>query len=95
MIAQPVSAGNAGGGVAGCRRVFGRNPCPKSPSAQRHNLRLQLPIRSHRQQPTVSAISNRDYALVQGCLLSIGLTYVLVNLLTDVAYRWVNPRMRS
>ena len=27
-------------------------------------------------------------------LLSIGLTYVLVNLLTDVVYRWVNPRMR-
>lgn len=43
---------------------------------------------------TVSAISNRDYALVQGCLLSIGLTYVLVNLVTDVVYRWVNPRMR-
>lgn len=42
----------------------------------------------------VSAIANRDYALVQGCLLSIGLTYVLVNLLTDVVYRWVNPRMR-
>ena len=31
----------------------------------------------------VSAIANRDYALVQGCLLSIGLTYVLVNLLTE------------
>ena len=44
---------------------------------------------------TVSAISNRDYALVQGCLLSIGLTYVLVNVLTDVVYRWVNPRMRE
>jgi peptide/nickel transport system permease protein len=44
---------------------------------------------------TVSAISNRDYALVQGCLLSIGLTYVLVNLLTDVACRWINPRMRG
>jgi ABC-type dipeptide/oligopeptide/nickel transport system permease component len=44
---------------------------------------------------TVSAISNRDYALVQGCLLAIGLTYVLVNLLTDVVNRWVNPRMRS
>jgi peptide/nickel transport system permease protein len=44
---------------------------------------------------TVSAISNRDYALVQGCLLSIGLTYVLVNLLTDVVYQWVNPRMRN
>jgi len=43
----------------------------------------------------VSAISNRDYALVQGCLLSIGLTYVLVNLLADVVYRWVNPRMRG
>ncbi len=43
---------------------------------------------------TVSAISNRDYALVQGCLLAIGLTYVLVNFLTDVVYAWVNPRMR-
>jgi ABC-type dipeptide/oligopeptide/nickel transport system permease component len=44
---------------------------------------------------TVSAISNRDYALVQGCLLSIGLTYVLVNFCTDVVYAWINPRMRG
>ena len=43
----------------------------------------------------VSAISNRDYALVQGCLLAIGLTYVLVNLFTDMVYVWVNPRMRA
>lgn len=43
---------------------------------------------------TVSAISNRDYALVQGCLLAIGLTYVLVNFMTDVVYRWINPRIR-
>ncbi len=43
----------------------------------------------------VDAISSRDYALVQGCLLSIGLTYVLVNLLTDVVYRWINPHMRA
>jgi ABC-type dipeptide/oligopeptide/nickel transport system permease component len=44
---------------------------------------------------TLSAISNRDYALVQGCILAIGLTYVAVNLLTDVAYTIANPRMRS
>ena len=43
----------------------------------------------------VAAISGRDYALVQGSLLAIGLTYVLVNLLTDLAYRFVNPRMRG
>jgi peptide/nickel transport system permease protein len=43
----------------------------------------------------VDAISNRDYALVQGCLLAIGLPYVLVNLLTARVYRWVNPRMRA
>jgi peptide/nickel transport system permease protein len=44
---------------------------------------------------TLSAISNRDYALVQGCILAIGLTYVAVNLLTDLAYVVVNPRMRA
>lgn len=43
---------------------------------------------------TLSAISNRDYALVQGCILAVGLTYVAVNLLTDVAYTFANPRMR-
>ena len=44
---------------------------------------------------TLSAISNRDYALVQGCILTVGLTYVAVNLLTDVAYTIANPRMRT
>jgi ABC-type dipeptide/oligopeptide/nickel transport system permease component len=44
---------------------------------------------------TVSAISNRDYALVQGCILAVGLTYVLVNLLTDLLYTVANPRIRS
>jgi len=44
---------------------------------------------------TVSAISNRDYPLLQGCILAIGLTYVLVNLATDVLYMVVNPRIRS
>lgn len=44
---------------------------------------------------TLSAISNRDYALVQGSLLAVGLTYVAVNMLTDLAYTVVNPRIRS
>ena len=44
---------------------------------------------------TLSAISNRDYALVQGCILAVGLTYVVVNLLTDIAYTVANPRMRG
>ncbi len=44
---------------------------------------------------TISAISNRDYPLVQGCILAIGLTYVLVNLLTDILYVVANPRIRQ
>lgn len=43
---------------------------------------------------TLSAISNRDYALVQGCTLAIGLTYLAANLLTDAAYALANPRLR-
>lgn len=44
---------------------------------------------------TVDAISNRDYYVVQGCILAIGLTYVLVNFLTDFVYSVFNPRIRQ
>jgi len=44
---------------------------------------------------TVQAISNRDYYLVQGCILAIGLTYVAVNFLTDLLYSVANPRIRQ
>ncbi|MGC2209931.1 MAG: nickel ABC transporter permease [Candidatus Korobacteraceae bacterium] len=44
---------------------------------------------------TINAISNRDYALVQGCLLCIGLTYVAVNFFTDLLYSALNPRIRQ
>lgn len=44
---------------------------------------------------TISAISTRDYYLVQGCILVIGLTYVVVNFLTDFMYSLANPRIRQ
>lgn len=44
---------------------------------------------------TIQAISNRDYYLVQGCILAIGLTYVAVNFGTDLLYSAVNPRIRQ
>ena len=43
---------------------------------------------------TLSAINNRDYSLVQGCLLAIGLSYVIVNVLTEFAYVLIDPRLR-
>jgi len=42
----------------------------------------------------VQAISSRDYPLLQGCILVIALSYVLVNLLTDVLYALIDPRVR-
>ena len=44
---------------------------------------------------TIQAISNRDYYLVQGCILAIGPTYIAVNFLTDLLYSAVNPRIRQ
>ncbi len=44
---------------------------------------------------TITAIGNRDYYLVQGCILMIGLTYVLVNFMTDFFYSLANPRIRQ
>ena len=44
---------------------------------------------------TVQAIGNRDYYLVQGCILAIGLTYIAVNFITDLLYSAANPRIRQ
>jgi ABC-type dipeptide/oligopeptide/nickel transport system permease component len=43
---------------------------------------------------TIQAINARDYPLVQGCILTISVTTILVNLLTDVLYSVVDPRIR-
>jgi len=42
----------------------------------------------------VEAIRNRDYPVVQACVLLVSLAYVLVNTLTDLVYAWVDPRIR-
>jgi peptide/nickel transport system permease protein len=42
---------------------------------------------------TVQAIQTRDYPLVQGCVLVIATSYVLVNFLTDILYKLVDPRI--
>jgi peptide/nickel transport system permease protein len=42
----------------------------------------------------IQSIGFRDYPLVQGCILLIAVTYVAVNLLTDMAYGYLDPRIR-
>lgn len=42
----------------------------------------------------IQAIRTRDYPLVQAGVLIIAVTYVLVNLATDVVYAWLDPRIR-
>ena len=39
-------------------------------------------------------ISKRDYRVVQGCVLVISITYIVANMLTDMVYRWLDPRIR-
>ena len=42
----------------------------------------------------VQAISARDYPLLQGCILVVAVSYVIVNLLTDLVYALIDPRVR-
>jgi ABC-type dipeptide/oligopeptide/nickel transport system permease component len=42
----------------------------------------------------IQSINYRDYPLVQGCILFISVTYVAMNLLTDLAYGLLDPRIR-
>jgi peptide/nickel transport system permease protein len=42
----------------------------------------------------LEAILQRDYALVQGCVLFIAFNFMVVNLLVDLAYVALDPRIR-
>jgi peptide/nickel transport system permease protein len=43
---------------------------------------------------TIDAVNQRDYALIQGVVLFTAASYVIVNLLVDVVYSFLNPRIR-
>jgi len=42
----------------------------------------------------ITAISTRDYPLVQSCVLFISVLFVFVNLITDICYSFVDPRIK-
>ena len=43
---------------------------------------------------TVEAMLRRDYPVIQGLILIVGLTFVVINLLTDILYAYLDPRIR-
>jgi ABC-type dipeptide/oligopeptide/nickel transport system permease component len=43
----------------------------------------------------VESIEKRDYPVTQACVLVVALSYVLVNALTDILYRFADPRIRA
>lgn len=42
----------------------------------------------------IEAIQQRDYPVVQAAVLCISVTYILVNLVTDLLYAWLDPRIQ-
>ncbi len=45
-------------------------------------------------QLALTAIGQRDYPVVQGVIFVLAITFVLVNLLTDLSYAYLDPRIR-
>ena len=41
----------------------------------------------------VKAVTNRDYAMIQGTVVIVAIVFIVVNLLVDLAYMLVNPKV--
>lgn len=44
-------------------------------------------------QQLVTALDQRDYTVIQGCVLVMAILVMLVNLIVDVCYKWLDPRV--
>ena len=44
-------------------------------------------------QVMVAALNSRDYPIVQGCVLVLSLFVMCINLIVDLAYKWIDPRV--
>ena len=42
----------------------------------------------------IDAISNRDYPMIQGAVILVAASFVFVNLIVDIIYAFVDPRIR-
>jgi ABC-type dipeptide/oligopeptide/nickel transport system permease component len=42
----------------------------------------------------MTSILQRDYPVVQGCVLLVAVLFVLINLAVDLLYAWIDPRIR-
>jgi peptide/nickel transport system permease protein len=42
----------------------------------------------------IEGVYSRDYPIIQGSVLIIAVTYVFINLAVDIAYKWIDPRIK-
>ena len=42
----------------------------------------------------VTALGQRDYPVVQGCVLIMSIFVMVINLLVDLCYKWIDPRVK-
>lgn len=45
-------------------------------------------------QALISALNSRDYPIVQGCVLVLSLFVMIINLIVDISYKWIDPRVK-
>lgn len=42
----------------------------------------------------ITAVNHRDYRMLQGCIIVVAATYITINLIVDLIYKWIDPRVR-
>ena len=94
VIAERVPGGVSERSGAARSASFTSTPLPFFSAERRGGVPAELAWRTISSRTAVNSAFNRDYSVIMGITILVGALTILFNLLVDIAYAWIDPKIR-